>query len=295
MTLSEIKVFLTLCDELHFGHTAERTGLSQARVSRLIHSLESEVDGMLFKRTSRRVVPTPLGERLRDRLKPAYQHLMDALADAQQMARRPIGTLRIGFTTPAAGMELNELVTAFESRQPDCEVILREVSWSDPYAALRRGEIDVLVNWLEVDEADLKTGPAIAQDERILVVAANHELAKRKEIHVSDLAGYGVTGWPQSFPAAIADALVPPTTPEGVPIPRTHVIHTVGEIATLVARGSVVHPSVASMGAKLTRRDNVIIPIVDLPPLVLGLIWRRTRENNLIRAVAEAARSLQPQ
>jgi DNA-binding transcriptional LysR family regulator len=196
---------------------------------------------------------------------------------------RPIGELRIGFTATAAGTALNDLIAAFESRHPDCDVILREVLWSDPYAALRRGEIDVLVNWLAVDEADLKSGPAIAHDERVLVVAADHELAKRKAIHMNDLAGYEVTGWPPSFPAAIANAFVPPSTPSGVPIPRTHVIHTVGEIATFVARGVVVHPTVASLGAKLGREDTVLIPIVDLPPLALGLIWRRTRENTLPR------------
>jgi DNA-binding transcriptional LysR family regulator len=290
MELSEIKTFLALCDELHFGHTAERMGLSQARVSRLVHSLEIEVGGMLFKRTSRRVVLTALGERLRGRLRPAYERLTEAMADAQQMAHKPIGKLRIGFTAIAAGVALNALIAAFEARHPDCEVLLREVLWSDPYAALRRGEIDVLVNWLAVNEEDLKVGPAIAHDERVLVVAADHELAKHEAVRVDDLAGYEVTRWPESFPATIADALAPPTTPSGVPIPRIHIIHTPGEIETLVARGSVVHPTVASLGAKLARKDIVLIPIVDLPPLALGLIWRTTGENNLIRAIVEAAR-----
>jgi DNA-binding transcriptional LysR family regulator len=294
MDLSEIKVFLALCDELHFGHTAERTGLSQARVSRLVHSLESEVGGMLFKRTSRRVVLTPLGERLRDRLQPAYERLSEALEDARQMAHQPLGKLAIGFTSTTAGTALNRLIAAFEQRQPECEVALREVAISDPYAGLRRGEIDVLANWLAVDEPDLRVGPAIAYEERVLAVAADHKLARRETIHVNDIAGCETARLPRTFPAALEKTFLPRTTPSGVPIPRTHAAHSFGELATLVARGLIVQGTVASRAAQLGREDIVLIPIVDLPPLALGLIWRRTRETNLIRALVEAARSLQP-
>src|SRR3954452_22116344 len=62
VTLAQAEAFLVLTDELHFGRTAERMILSQARVSRLIASLEVEVGGLLFERTSRRVRVTPLGE-----------------------------------------------------------------------------------------------------------------------------------------------------------------------------------------------------------------------------------------
>jgi DNA-binding transcriptional LysR family regulator len=295
MDLPGIRVFLALCEELHFGRTAERVGLSQARVSRLVHSLEDEVGGMLFKRTSRRVTLTPLGERLRDRLQPAYERLSEALADARRMAHEPLGELRIGFTATTAGTVLNRLIAAFESDYPDCEVTLSEVSISDPYAALRQGEIDVLVNWLAVEEPDLMTGPAIAYEERVLAVATDHKLAKRKAIYVNDLAGCEVARLPRTFPAALEEKFMPRATPSGVPIPRTRIAHSFGELATLVARGLIVQGTVASMAAQLAREDIVLIPIVDLPPLALGLIWRKARENKHIRALAEAARSIESQ
>jgi DNA-binding transcriptional LysR family regulator len=174
-------------------------------------------------------------------------------------------------------------------------VTLHEVLISEPYAALRRGEIDVLVNWLAVEEPGFRTGPAIAYDERVLFAAADHKLAKRKTVRMDDLADYEVTQRPGPFPAAIEHAFCPAATPSGVPIPRRRTASTFGEIQTLVARGFAVQPTVASMAAKLAREDTVLVPIVDLPPLALGLIWRRARENKHIRALAEAARSLQPQ
>lgn len=45
MEWREIEVFLALADELHFGRTADRLYLSQARVSQTIRALESQVGG----------------------------------------------------------------------------------------------------------------------------------------------------------------------------------------------------------------------------------------------------------
>ena len=47
----------------------------------------------------------------------------------------------------------------------------------EPYAALRRGEIDVLVNWLAVDEPDLTAGVVIEHRDRVLAVGRGHRLA----------------------------------------------------------------------------------------------------------------------
>lgn len=52
MDLPELEAFLVLCQELHFGRTAERLQVSQPRVSRLIAMLESTIGCVLFERTS---------------------------------------------------------------------------------------------------------------------------------------------------------------------------------------------------------------------------------------------------
>ena len=53
------------------------------------------------------------------------------------------------------------LVPVFEARHPGCQVTLQGVPVTEPYAALRAGEIDVLIHWLVVDERDPTPGPAI--------------------------------------------------------------------------------------------------------------------------------------
>ena len=188
MDTAEIEVFLVLAEELHFGRTAERMRLPQPRVSRLVASLERQVGGLLFERTSRRVRLTPLGQQLESRLRPVHAELIAALDEARIAARHAAGAIRIGFS-PTSNMEvLTRLVEAFETRNPGCQAVLEAVSNFDPYSALRRGELDVLVNWLAVDEPDLTVGPVLDQRDRVLAVAANDPLATRPSVSLEDLA-----------------------------------------------------------------------------------------------------------
>jgi DNA-binding transcriptional LysR family regulator len=71
--LRDIEIFLTLAEELHFGRTAERLHVSQARVSQAISKQERRLGVALFDRTSRRVTLTPVGRRLREDLQQALE------------------------------------------------------------------------------------------------------------------------------------------------------------------------------------------------------------------------------
>jgi hypothetical protein len=85
--------------------------------------------------------------------------------------------------------------------------------------------------------------------------------------------------------------LIPPFTPSGRPIPRSVPFRSLHEIASLVARGHLVHPT--GGGVVLFRRDDIVqVPIRDLPPVPFGLIWCTAHENARIRALAATARSI---
>src|SRR5215211_9311710 len=73
--LRDLRVFLTLADELHFRRTAERLDLTPSRVSQTIRELEQKLGAQLVHRTSRRVRLTAFGERLRSEARPAYEEL----------------------------------------------------------------------------------------------------------------------------------------------------------------------------------------------------------------------------
>jgi DNA-binding transcriptional LysR family regulator len=178
--LRDLRIFLALVEELHFGHTAERLGLSQPTISEAVRMLEARLGGKLFERTSRRVRLTSLGQELERQVRPACEALDQALREVRWIAEGVAGPLRIGMTTNSDGPPFTRLLKAFEKRHPNYTLSFHEVNVWDPYTALRKQEVDVLLNWLVVDEIDLSTGPPVARYDRVLAVARGHRLAARK-------------------------------------------------------------------------------------------------------------------
>lgn len=290
MNFDQAKAFVTLSEELHFGHTAERLYLSQPRVSRLIASLEAEIGGELFERTSRKVRLTPLGAGFLAELQPGYGQVQAALSHARDAARGLTGLLRIGCLVTVGGLALTRLVEAFCDRYPDCELTLETVQTQDPYTPLRRDEIDVLVSLLVAEEEDLTVGPVIEHRDRMLAVSRGHRLATRDSVSIEDLAEEEVHENASTFPAKVYDALVPPVTPTGRPIRRTYPWISDDDVLTAVARGRIVHPTMAGTSL-FSRPDLILVPFRDIAPIPIGLVWRRAHESARIRALDEMARS----
>jgi DNA-binding transcriptional LysR family regulator len=92
--LRELRLFLTLANELHFGRAAERLHLTPSRVSQTLRELEHKLGGQLVHRSSRRVSLTPLGERFLAEIGPVLDQLAGIIERTQAANRRVEGTLR---------------------------------------------------------------------------------------------------------------------------------------------------------------------------------------------------------
>jgi DNA-binding transcriptional LysR family regulator len=274
--VQEVRAFLTVAAELHFGRAAERMYLAQSRVSQLVRSLERRVGGQLFVRTSRRVELTALGSYLRDRLEPAYEAMRAALEDTRSTVTGMAGTVRIGVVLQSsAGPHLMELVRAFERRHPRCTVQLTELAYrSEPYEELRKGQMDMLAIRLPApQDPGLTVGPVLAVDGRILIVAKDHPLAERESVTFDDVADYETADVP-SAPREVRDEIFPPRSPDGRPIRRIVEVNSVGEMLTHVAGGTVVYPTIESITRYYAHPDVVLVPILGAPPSRSGLVWR---------------------
>lgn len=294
MDLVQIEAFLVLFEEQHFGNASQRLYVSQPMISRRIASLEQEIGGALFERSSRKVRPTPLGAELEARLRPAHVQMLAALEAARASARGTTGALRVGVRTGSNRPAVTGVVQLFQRTYPECPVSIEEVDSIGPYDALRRGEVDVLCDWLAVDEPDLTVGPIMENCERVLATCADHRLAARPSVSIEDVAKEVVHRPPKGFPQALGDAILPPRTPSDRPIRRAEdEVKSFDHLVSAVAQGKFVAPAMQGMSI-YTRADIKLIPITDLPPLPLGLIWCTAHENARIRAFADLARNLTP-
>jgi DNA-binding transcriptional LysR family regulator len=282
--LRELRVFLTLAEELHFGRAAGRLHLTHSRVSQCIASLESRAGARLFERTSRRVRLTPMGEQLRARVAPACEEIESALADLRGHVGGVSGTLRLGmYSRVAAGPHLIEIIRTFERRHQRCRVELADTGLSmGQFDALRHGELDLLACRLPFAAPGLVVGPVLAVEERVLVLARDHPLAGRPSVSVEDLAGYTTTDV-EGAPRAVMDGFSPPVTPSGRPIRRAYV-RSISEAAARAAAGELVHPTVASFLDYHSDPQLTAVPIRDLPPSRTALV--RTAAGNSPKVTA---------
>ncbi|GHE77118.1 LysR family transcriptional regulator [Streptomyces longispororuber] len=274
MERQELETFLTLAEELHFGRTAERLLVSQARVSQTVKKLERKIGAPLFERTSRVVCLAPLGRQLYEDLAPLHRRMEEAVARAKDVARGVTGELGVGFLGTGAGSLTQPILKLFRERCPRCEIRMRETQFQDPLGPLRSGEVDVLFTCLPVREPDLTVGPVVIREPRALAVPAGHRLAGRASLVWEDLAGETCFAVVNSAPAYWWDFHVPPRTPSGREIRRGQAVATFQEMMTLVATGQGVSPVIASVETYYSRPDVVFVPVTDLPPAEVALIRR---------------------
>jgi DNA-binding transcriptional LysR family regulator len=291
--LREIEIFLTLAEELHFGRTAERLHVSQARVSQAIKLQERRIGGGLFERTSRAVALTPLGERLRDDLRVGYDAIRAGLTRATQNARGLAGTVRLG-VMGLVGHEIRDVIDEFAARSPDCDVTLREIVFSDPFSALRSGDLDLALVWRPVREPELAEGPVLLTEGRLLAVWAGHELADRESVSMEDFGGRLFIDAAPQTPDYWAQSMLPLVTPAGRPIPRGPVASTFHEVLTQVAARRCVNPVNEHCRRYYSHPGVVFVPVHDAPLTEWALVWRDGSLTPRARAFVDVAESLGP-
>jgi DNA-binding transcriptional LysR family regulator len=293
--LRELRLFLTLAEELHFGRTAEALQLTPSRVSQSLRALESKLGGQLVHRTSRRVQLTPFGERFLRDVRPRYEELAAVLEHTNAAARRLEGAVRLGlFSGPAGGSQLVEIIHSFERLHPECTVEVAQASWDDPFAGLRENEVDLMATWLPLEQPDLVVGPRLASQPRVLAVARDHPLADRDSVDVEELADHRILRF-DNWPKEIHDVVLPPRTPGGRPIPATRIPagrRAVVDVSVRIARGEFVFPTVASAQPYLGELDTVFVPMTGMPPIRSALVWRRPARDPKLRAFVQVAREV---
>ncbi|MFI6510601.1 LysR substrate-binding domain-containing protein [Streptosporangium sp. NPDC050855] len=311
----ELEAFLTLAEELHFGRTAERLHVSTSRISQTIARLERRAGVPLFDRTSRRVELTPVGRRLYEEVRPAWDRIATAFEEAVATGRGLTGVLRCAFLGPAGGQLLSGVAGLFRERLPGCDVRLVEVRPADLVPWLRDGEVDVALGPLPVREPGIASGPSLVSEARMLAVSSRHPFARRESVRLQDLARVRVLRLPglpgeDPTPAVSSEGdRTPPglsaedrtssrssgedrASPAGWPVEAGPPASTLDEVLTLVGEGRGVLPVGAHTRRYHPRPDVTYVPFDDAPPVRWGLLWRTDGATARVLAFAEAARDL---
>jgi DNA-binding transcriptional LysR family regulator len=123
--LRQLRYFVAVAEELHFGRAAERLHMSQSPLSRSIRELERDLGVTLFVRTTRRVELTEAGSLLLERARRALAEIDGAIADARRFARADRDALGIGYG-PFSRPVVTGIADTVRAERPDLELRLVE-------------------------------------------------------------------------------------------------------------------------------------------------------------------------
>lgn len=143
MELRQLRYFVAVAEELHFGRAAKRLFISQPALSFDIRKFEETLGVQLLSRTNKAVALTNAGEVL---LGEARRLLLQA-AEAERLTVRSAsglaGRLRIGFVHSMLYRGLPDAVRRFEADYPGVEIVLSEMNTQAQVQAVQRGQIDL--------------------------------------------------------------------------------------------------------------------------------------------------------
>ncbi|SOB82845.1 LysR substrate-binding domain-containing protein [Streptomyces sp. 1331.2] len=186
MELRQLRCFVAVAEELHFGRAAERLLLGQPAVSQQVKSLERELKVELFDRSPRYVRLTPAGERFL----PAARNVLTAEDAARALAAdlAAPAVLRLG-TITGLGERLDLILDTYQRRAPGVHVELHAAPVRERLARLADGRLDAAFVRGAIAESspELRFLP-IWQDELLLALPARHPLAERPEVDLAELA-----------------------------------------------------------------------------------------------------------
>ncbi len=179
MDLRQMRYFLTVAEEGHFGRAAQRLNIVQPALSMQIKSLEEEIGGALFLRTSRKVELTEAGRLFRAEAELAVAQAERAKTVVQRSLRGETGRVRIGFAGNAVftGKLLADM-RAFSAVYPHVELELREMAPQLQGEAIMAGKIDVgYCPEMGFDVDDQLSAERVGDWPMIIAMASDHPLA----------------------------------------------------------------------------------------------------------------------
>jgi DNA-binding transcriptional LysR family regulator len=195
ITLDQVRCFIAVAEELHFGRAAERLGMTQPPLSRQIQRLEKFVEAQLLERDNRHVELTGAGVAFLDE---AYR-LLNLVEGAGDLARRvgagAAGVVRLGFTAVSAISILGPLLRRLAAELPDVDVLLSEGVTLVQVDGIRRGELDIGLARPPFDTAFLNSR-VVLREPLMAVIPGDHPLAALdRPLTPQDFEGQPVIGY----------------------------------------------------------------------------------------------------
>ncbi|MEV6538522.1 LysR family transcriptional regulator [Streptomyces sp. NPDC051665] len=274
MEIRELRYFVALAEELHFGRAAQRLEMAQPPLSRAIARLERQLGITLLERTSRKVTLTEAGAVLLSEGRAILSAVAAAERRTQQAAHKH-PRLVLAVKSGTADEFLAKLLDAYRAEPGAATVDLLLCEAHQQQTLLQNGQADVALLHLPFDSAAGLDTEILRTEGQVAILPTSHSLAGRSQLRTAE-----VTALPE-LPMARW-----PGPGGGYPEGPGAEVRNLTQLFQLIALGRTTVIMPESAGADL-RRDLTAVPVLDAPPVTTVIAWP---SQSRLRAVADLIR-----
>ena len=293
MDVGQLRAFLAVAEELHFGRAAQRLHIAQPPLSRTIKQLESELGTRLLDRSTRSVKLTSSGQAL---LAPAAE-VLDALRRAEEAVHSAdngeIGLVRIAFAGASTHQLVARLARLVRSNRPGIQLELSSQNFAQPaMKKLVQGDTDIALGRWDVIPAEVSSR-VVMKDSLVMALPDTHHLAGASRLSIARLSGDGFISLTPHEGAVLPDRLRRLAQANGFVANVIQVAPDTQTALALVSAEVGCHLTLASVARNATDPHVVFVPLEDSTADVdLRAAWRRDDTSPALKAVLDAVISL---
>jgi len=186
LTLRDLEYLVAVADRRHFGKAADACHVSQPALSAQIRKIEDFLGVLLFERSNRKVVITPIGEQVARQARIVLEEAGKIATLAQETSQPLSGALRLGTIATLGPYLMPHLLGPLRKQFPRLELLMKEGLTDELIEDLRNGLLDAVLAAPTFNTEGLKL---IRLFEEPFLVAApkNHAFASRAAVRPRDL------------------------------------------------------------------------------------------------------------
>ena len=289
--LRQLRYFVAVAEEMHFGRAARRLHMTQPPLSQAIQALETRLGAEVFHRTRRSVTLSAAGLALLPEARRLLSQAEALPSIAQRAAAGESGSLSIAFVSMADYSVMPQALREFRGAYPLVQIQLHEATTDLQLEMLSTGEIDLGMLVMPLPDklkAEFDSLPVLS--EPLMLALPEGLVRKRGPVSLTQLADQPLIVFPRRLAPAFHDKILGRFHEAGL-TPR------IGQEA--IQMQTIVGLVSAGMGIALVPQSvsNLQRPGVEYrtlkeagAPIDMGLAWRRDNNSPVLAAFIELMR-----
>lgn len=207
VTLSQLRVFVTLCDTLHFRHAAQRLSVTQPAVSKELRALEKTLGLRLLSRSSVGTTLTEEGRQIEPLARALVTQVATLESRAAEVRRQSNRQVTIAASPSIVNRILPETLRQVDDMEMGIGILALEVETGEVVDAVDGGRADIGIGH-HLSEPTRAIKRHIGDDELRILVSPALVHADRRSIDMARLANVPLLLWPRERNPAYFDAML---------------------------------------------------------------------------------------